>query len=488
MNELDKNVLKDLSNFEVKLDKAELWGAIQTKQRRRAGLGYFSWLLGTGLVILMVYLTIPESLYLKEHNNTYASPTEQLVENEMPAGRNTSTIQESTYNNDLLKSNNNNSAPSINLQLRNSRTVNSIFNNTKPEASLSHLAGQDKFYSTQELLRNNISGGDYYSQNLLNQLVSYQAKTLFATSSNQPVQGVETNLHSTTESNAISDQSSLHNIHHVSIESPALLHNSMLRNSVSSLNDMQTYPTANFDFTKVIMNSPWIFNFDIGYGFTQKTLEAKSNDQSNYLLERIRTEQLKEEILLNAGFSYQFVNGFHLKFGIEGAQWVEEYSNNTETVEDIILDNVPVTDVHHPDGTVQTLIGTGSGTLTTYNQRLLYNQYRSLDVPIMMAYTGTKGRWQYAIEVGLSINAWFGLDGSLLNKAGELVESSSFFKESLCLSAAGSAFIKYRLAQNTSLYMGPSIKKPFQSMDLDSYSITQKMLFHRWRLGVEYRL
>jgi len=486
MNELDKNLLRDLSNYEVKLDKEELWGAIQTKQRRRAGLGYLSWLLGAGLIILVVYLTIPESLYLTEQLNTDLNNTEQLAVLDVTSDNTSSMSPESTASPSHEEAASATETSKLVLPQNTNRT--SILNTNKQSTSIAHLFGQDKLYTTQELLRNNASGGDMYSQNLLSQVVfASPSKTSFIQTSPSSNDGRGTVV--TSVAQTISTKKSVNTTSDVLFGTTALLNNKGGFNFIkSSMIDNNTYPSASYSLTNVIQKSPWVFNFDVAYGMAQKTLEAKSDDQIDYLAERIRTEQLKEEILVNAGFSYQYGNGFYVKFGLEAAQWVEEYSNATTDTEKITIDNVPTAVEVDAQGNSTTIYGQGTATLTTDNTRLLYNQYRSLDVPVLIGYAGTKGRWQYAIEAGLSMNAWFGLDGSLLDEDLNIASTESFYKESLGLSATGSAFIKYRLNQNAALYMGPSVKKPFNSMDLDSYSITQKMLYYRWRLGMEYRL
>ena len=479
MNELDKNLLRDLSNYEVKLDKEELWGAIQTKQRRKAGLGYLSWLLGAGIIILLVYLTIPESLYLTNQINTDLNKIEQLAALDVNTENTTSINAASTTSPSQNES--------IKLILPKNNLSRSIFNQNKTSTSIAHLIGQDKFYSTQELLRNNASGGDSYSQNLLGQIV-------FAINPNTRLLNQRT--HSKDLSTSVADlPKSVSSEGFTETKRSPAYTSATLSNNVGGFNFIKSnviqnnaYPTANFNLTQVIQRKPWIFNMDVAYGLTQKSLEAKSGDQANYLAERLRTEKLKEEILVNAGFSYQYNNGIYVKFGVEAAQWVEEYSNSTTEVEKIDIDNVPTSVEVDAQGNSTVIYGQGSATLTTNNTSLLYNQYRTIDVPLLIGYTATKGRWQYAVEAGLSMNAWFGLDGSLLNESLDVVATNNFYKESLGLSATGSAFIKYRLNQTASLYMGPSIKKPFNSMDLDSYSITQKMLYYRWRLGMEYRL
>lgn len=486
MNELDKNLLRDLSNFEVKLDKEELWGAIQTKQRRRVGLGYLSWLFGAGFIILMVYLTIPESLYLTNQLNTDLNNTEQLAVLDVNADKITSMSLESTTSPNLEEASI--AIETSKLVLPQNTNSTSLLNSSKLSTSITHLFGQDKLYTTQELLRNNASGGDMYSQKLLNQVVfASPVKTRIFKSSPSSNDRIGTSVVSAPKT--INTEITTGSRSNLPYTTAALLNNNGGFNFIKSLNmDHDSYPSAHYSLTNVIQKNPWVFNFDLAYGMAHKTLVAKNDDQTNYLAERLRTEKLKEEILVNAGFSYQYNNGVYVKFGLEAAQWVEEYSNETTETEKITIDNVPTTVEVDAQGNSTVVYGQGTATLTTDNTRLLYNQYRTLDVPLLIGYTGTKGRWQYAIEAGLSMNAWFGLDGSLLDEDLNIASTESFYKESLGLSATGSAFIKYRLNQSASLYMGPSIKKPFNSMDLDSYSITQKMLYYRWRLGMEYRL
>ncbi len=223
-------------------------------------------------------------------------------------------------------------------------------------------------------------------------------------------------------------------------------------------------------------------------GSISKQLEAKRRQLDGYAAIRNRTERPLEEWSLGLQYCYRFTPKLKANIGLEFSQFTENLSFREMTGVDssLLFDDEIKKIILFADGSTFEEFGTVNGTAYTFIDYNIYNHYRSLNVPLSVAYTYPINRWSFGASLGASINLWYGFNGSLINEQLSLTENPDYFKTSIGIQYMSGLAIGYALNERASITLGPSLLFGGKSITKDSYSLSQQHKSYRINMGYQY--
>jgi len=229
--------------------------------------------------------------------------------------------------------------------------------------------------------------------------------------------------------------------------------------------------------------------FYSGYGFVNKSLESKSRYYDHY--ERLRTsiETPLEDWYTGVGLNIGMSQRWNLHVGVEYGQITErmDYTISTiksDTTYESVLNRVYISAVG--DSTLST--GEWNGKILEVTNYKIYNQYRSIDIPIRLQYVYTKDRWRMGASAGIILNTLMRFDGGLVSIDNIFDDNPDFFRKSSGIHLTGGVNLQYRLTPKMPLKFSPSIKYALRGMDTSTYALQQRFNSYRLGLGVVYEL
>jgi hypothetical protein len=216
-------------------------------------------------------------------------------------------------------------------------------------------------------------------------------------------------------------------------------------------------------------------------------LSPKNSDSAaEYAAARNETELPRQSFSTGLRVSAHFPNRLVLRTGINYSQINElfRYANEhwtQTTINETVL----------PDGTVV------SDTTVLSGLRVLnsYNQYRTLDVPVMLGYEIPLQRFVFSLNGGAYFNLMFSPQGRMLSPDGTPVGFGSnadsaypAFVDKFGTSLYGSFGINYYLNQRLAFMVEPHVKHQLRAITRPDYPLEQRFTTFGIHAGLRVRL
>ena len=202
-------------------------------------------------------------------------------------------------------------------------------------------------------------------------------------------------------------------------------------------------------------------SFDLlgGLGFAPRTLTNNSgdSDQDLYVDAREETESEWYAFTSTLRANMRYKSGLTFRAGLNYSQINEifEFRNGSAT-------QTIITTVENPDGTTTTTTEVQEGEL----YKLTHNRLKFFDIPLMIGFEKSVGKFTFGINAGASFNVQFSQKGDFLSELGEPVNFNSdnpskvdYFKTKAGMSYIASAGISYQLSNNLDLHFEPHFRK-----------------------------
>ncbi len=234
-------------------------------------------------------------------------------------------------------------------------------------------------------------------------------------------------------------------------------------------------------------NFSYAMDFDLGLAFTEKYLQATSQDYKYYEKQRIQTESVLESFCTNMLFNIRHKSGLFVRTGINFTQIDELFSD---------LDSIDIE--KNTTGTTEIFINeegnaiTSSGDLKLIEHKVwnmnVYNYYRFLDIPLHLGYAINFGKAILEIESGISYNILFLRKGQIIGTEGfpiDISRQKDIFKLSTGLNITSGIRFLYPIKEHL-FYIEPNFRYSLQKITVEKYPLTQKYLNYGIKLG--YRM
>ncbi len=225
-----------------------------------------------------------------------------------------------------------------------------------------------------------------------------------------------------------------------------------------------------------------------GPGVAQKRLEAKVRQDYGYAATRKRVERGLEE--WHFGLAYELSGKkLFLRLGTEYTQYNDRFSFREIRIENenLFFEEALQTITILSDGSLREEYGWVDGSEYTQIDYTLFNQYRSLDIPISVGYRINKNSWAIEAEAGVALNALFSFTGHVFDKELALQENPDYFVPRTSLHyLAGVSFTK-AISEDIEWSIGPHIRVANKSITDSDYALDQWHNSVRLRTGFKYQ-
>lgn len=212
-----------------------------------------------------------------------------------------------------------------------------------------------------------------------------------------------------------------------------------------------------------------------------RDLNSKGDGETQYLIERERTENQSLSFSAGARISYTLRSGLTLRSGINYSQ-INETFNYTES------------------RTQTTIIRDEDGNIISIEEELIEvdkkssNSYKSVDVPILIGLEmPVNDRFSLSMNTGLFLTAAFSSRGKILSPELEpvfITEGSGdlqVYKSSLGVSYYGSIGFHHELSPGLELLIEPNLRYYSQSFTIADYPLTQDYIKFGILSGIKFR-
>gem|GEM_PF-170979 len=242
-------------------------------------------------------------------------------------------------------------------------------------------------------------------------------------------------------------------------------------------------------------NKPSPFSIDVysGIGLASRQLNYKAGaEQTAHLDFRNKLETPEQVLTAGANIQYQFKSGWFLKSGLAYEQITERFDYTFMASEtDFYNEDALNTIYRMADGTVNLAYGTNS-IEQVIQTRLIYNRYRTIDVPLIVGYNKKiNRRMSLYAEGGALLNVAFLPRGEILAMDNETIidlSDTDILKQNIGLSAAAGVGFSYKIGQTWSVWASPQLRYALGSMTTDSYNVDQSFVRGIVQVGLKKQL
>ena len=226
-----------------------------------------------------------------------------------------------------------------------------------------------------------------------------------------------------------------------------------------------------------------------GASFVDRTLSAK-NDVASELLEfRLTHEKPLEVSHIGVLFGVEY-KGFRFSTGLQQSIITEKYEFKGSIVveEDIMGITVFRVNVHGELIPINGLVT--QTTSTEYNKRI-FNTYRLIDIPLLLAYQRNLDKWKIGVEAGIFANLSHRTDGIISDELLQDVSNRGpieIFKSKVGVSYQLGLSFARPIFKKWEFHISPSIRYFPNDFTVATYDISQRYIFGGGNIGLRYRL
>jgi|GEM_PF-4765196 len=218
-----------------------------------------------------------------------------------------------------------------------------------------------------------------------------------------------------------------------------------------------------------------------------RTLSAQNVALEEFLAIREEVETPLELVSVGAQLRYD-IGSVYFKGGIEYQSLNERF----ELEQYDVLDTVPAPGVVgiliDSDGNALNQMGTvyEENTLTT--NWTYYNSHRLFNIPLGIGYEKGLENWFFFIEAQSQLNFHHSFSGKRLDQEGNVTDGNSDIDRSFKLGLGAAVGVRYKIADNTSIYCSPNYFSYLDSFADSSKGIAEKYSIYGIQVGLSYKL
>ena len=227
----------------------------------------------------------------------------------------------------------------------------------------------------------------------------------------------------------------------------------------------------------------------IGHGYAGlKKLTPKTRDFNTLAKIREQTETTLETVQLGLVLELAKVGQFSLSSGINWTQ-ISERLNYTLSENEVVLFEGTKYLVSNLAGSLIEIEGELEEVYLQNTHFIKFNQYRFVDVPLLIGFTSRIGKWNMNLEAGPYFNISLNSKGSILDVDLDFLrlDSEDVLKDRIGVSLGLNANFERALGEHFSVQFGPSFRWMPSSLSYESNPIDQRYILLGLNAGLSYR-
>lgn len=272
-----------------------------------------------------------------------------------------------------------------------------------------------------------------------------------------------------------------------------------------SLSKLFNYNTKDITSLK-LKNQTKIFGLDCP-NYKPATWYLEAYGSADYTMKNVFAYGVSDTYLqridsttkMNGGFTFglrisKTINdNFLIKSGLQYTQRNEQFTSKSDSI-------ITTTSVV----TVRTIVRGGGLSDTTvrdtatvqqigYRKRVTNNQYKSLEIPLLLSYENGNNKWHYAINGGIIANLTSWYQGETLDTSFQLVPLSAkntngFYKSNLNLSLYAGVSIIRNISERLDIFAEPYFRYGISNTNTSAAGYSQRFNATGLTLGIRYKL
>lgn len=237
-------------------------------------------------------------------------------------------------------------------------------------------------------------------------------------------------------------------------------------------------------------NRRWRLYADMSLGpaYAIRQLEAKSSEFEDYAAARRDTERPQVSFTTGVRLSLVTDFGLALRTGLQYTQFNEkfDYTDNSE-------ETITITNVYGPNGEI---IGTDTLVETTMQRQIAYNNYRMVDIPLLVGYEWRRPKWTLAFNGGPLINVLFRARGDFLSPddmspvdfSSDATGTYPAFRREIGLGWYAGIGFHYKVREDIQILLEPHFRLYPGSVTRNDYVLDQKYMNAGLSVGLRKQL
>jgi len=249
---------------------------------------------------------------------------------------------------------------------------------------------------------------------------------------------------------------------------------------------------------KLGKNKPFQFSIEssAGLAFVRRNLTSTSSSpEGNAELIAFRNQNEKPLEAQNYGLytKLKHTSGFTFATGLHRTIITELYEYNDTEISTQLTEGIATRVVQLNGDTLDFVGALDRITTTTYNQKI-YNRYRFWEVPLLVGYEKTQGKWSYGVEAGVFVLFRINGDGQIrmpleiaFESLNTSMQSTQVYQESPSISYRIGGRIERAFGEHLSVALSPYLRRYGTSVLLESNGVSQKYNIIGANLGVGWK-
>ena len=238
------------------------------------------------------------------------------------------------------------------------------------------------------------------------------------------------------------------------------------------------------------LNKSWYVEVYGSPEFNFKTI-TNTGTSSNYLKKKDSAETRLMGFNFGVRLMKNIFSNVYLKTGLQYTQYNEQFSVQRENEHQttIVVTNktftLPSGDTTISDTSVFTQVG--------YKYTKTINQYRNIEIPIILSWRSEKidDQWSWSVSGGLILNAYSWNNGSTIDTALGVVsissKSSGAYSSAFGVSVMAAASIERKLNDNWAIFTEPYFRYGLSNNITSKFGFQQKFNSVGLSLGIRYK-
>ncbi len=227
----------------------------------------------------------------------------------------------------------------------------------------------------------------------------------------------------------------------------------------------------------------------VGVGRPSRTLEAREGTPPAYEQVRLNTEKQQESIQAGLELMVQSEQGFYFRTGLQYERIASKFTFNSTITRIDTIEGVQQIIINNFLNDTTEIMGPVPHERTTTFDKITYNNFHIIDVPLILGYNFSQQNWTFGLEAGVTLNIRTSLDGEVfdpeLNFYDLATDEQSWYKTNIGARFQAGITAGYLLDNNWQIYFSPRITAP-ANFNSDESPIRHKYSGLSFRTGVRF--
>ena len=485
------NLFKDKLNGYSSPVPTDMWDRIAQDKRKKRPVAFWFTNTAYGIYFLASILLVSGGAFVWKHsdnisiataNSIASKKTNNSKSNNTNSENATAALSNNKESNDIISANTNNSLNADNTNKNNPNIKDNKEDNLNIESrSLKATASKKETTTRLKVIKENLTSSHHSL--VIGSKVATKAKDL---------KSADKQISNITESaNSFNGEENIDNTETQPFSEVALVKWDRIKIALAKLNAKLKKPNhLACPGEKNMIDKSWYLEV---YGSPEYNFKSITNNgtSSNYLQKKDSAETMLMGFNFGVRVMKNIFSKVYLKTGVQYSQYNEKFSvqrENEHITTTVIINKV----INLPQGDT-TISDTSSLTQVGYKYTKTINQYRNIEIPIILSWRNedVDNLWNWSLSGGIILNSYSWNNGSTIDTSLGIVQinskGSGAYSSAFGISVMAAASIERKLNDNWAIFTEPYFRYGLSNSIKSKIGFEQKFNSLGISLGVRYK-